>query len=123
MNSVQIYPNKYNTDFIFLKQASNKGNDEIDEPFIFASNDGGRTFDINRFTVDGRPLHISRVIPTKDYMFCISDTNLTFVYIDINLKESHINTFEENAQVTPHPYFVNFVAKLVPEKNSEVCSD
>ncbi|KII62714.1 hypothetical protein RF11_11478 [Thelohanellus kitauei] len=85
------------------------------DQIIYVSNDGGRTVIGRRIMNKGLPVYLTSIQLLQDHMFCVSDINSTFVYIDRNFKESHFVTYEKNALLFPHPTKGQYIAKLVPE--------
>ncbi|KII66288.1 hypothetical protein RF11_14718 [Thelohanellus kitauei] len=118
---LKVISNTFDLDFMFIITKNVHSNDIANEkPGMFISNDGGRNIKRHQIMNRGNPVYITEIISLKRYMFCLSEINLTFVYMDKYLNEIHMQTFEEHDQISPHLTHEEYMSKLSLQTNTKV---
>ncbi|KII60661.1 hypothetical protein RF11_10525 [Thelohanellus kitauei] len=114
--------NSFDREFLLLVSKTLISNIHYFDPRLYISNDGGLTLRAHQIKVDGNPIFITDVIPIKNYMFCMSSMNNTFLYMDREFNEMYFQTFEEDAQMSPHQFYASYILKLVPQPHNLIVS-
>ncbi|KII72236.1 hypothetical protein RF11_08658 [Thelohanellus kitauei] len=113
--------NAYDREFMFIisKSATNPDIYKT-KPLLFVSNDGGKTMKQHQVMNEGRPVYITKIIASRRFMFCISEINSTFVYIDRYFNEIHMQKYEFMCEIFLHHVYEEYIIKLYPSISTEV---
>ncbi|KII62568.1 hypothetical protein RF11_05198 [Thelohanellus kitauei] len=98
--------------FLFFFHRRHRKTDRISQ-ILLVSKDGGINFNRWKPMHQGMQLYIDKFITFKDVLFCESEINQTFFYVDRDLKIFSAQRYERNETLIPCRFNPSYIIKIV----------